>query len=924
MKKLIFAILLLLTATTTMVVVNADTVATKLIVHYFRYEGDYTGWDAWIWDEKGATDEDTLDILFDQTDAWGAYFELDLDATTGYDNATQVGIILRKGSWDIREFSYDRYIDLTTADVNAQGEIHAYLVQGDEQIGTTDADLLNNIPDKRNRILYAGFNDNLDVTVSLTTPATSYVVNESGNQVISSSSANKDFTISMSGVDIAKTYTITAVFADVTRTITISKEKVYDTDAFQNAYTYTGELGVIYSKQSTTFRLWAPLSDNVAVNIYEYNNAHYDNDGTYRATADLPLSTTNLTQIENGAWEITLNGDFAGKYYTFDVTNDGATNEVVDPYAYSTGVNGERGMIVDFDATDPINWVENYRPNTILNMTDYTVYELHVRDLTTHSSWDGNDAYRGKFLGLSESGTTYTEGDVTVTTGLDHIDELGVNAVQLLPIFDFGYVDETRVDDPNYDAFNWGYMPINFNTLEGSYSTNPYDGYSRITEFKTAVQAFHDDDIRVIMDVVYNHTGLSGDSNFNLILPGYYHRMNSDGSFSNGSGTGNETASERPMMRKLMVDSTTFLATEYNLSGFRFDLMALHDVQTMDAIRAAMNEIDPTIVLYGEPWTGGTSPLASNLAAGRDNIQNLDGVGTFSDTTRNGIKGSVFQAAEGGWIQAQSTTDISYLKSEVEYGISGGTSWSQGTAWHLDPNKIVNYVSAHDNHTLYDKLKLSGISRTQIPYLQQQANAIVLTSQGIPFLHAGVEIMRTKQNDDNSYQSGDAINQLDWSRKIDYLNVFNYYKGMIELRSIYENFRMGSADEIAANLTFYQTDDYTIAFKITGQRATVIVISVSYAPEGFSSVELGDTQTYHVLSTHDNVDLTGFDKITSGTAYVPSNTTMVLTNTVLTEPININPEPEQSNNIWLFIGIGAVAVAAAAVVSVIILKKKSA
>ncbi len=924
MKKFVFLSLFLLTFVFTATLVNADTVASKLIVHYYRYDGNYTGWNAWVWDEKGATDEDSTEYDFDQTDLWGAYFELPLSAETGYDDANQVGIII-KVDWNNREFSFDRYIDLTTADVNAEGEIHAYLVQGDENIGTTAADLENHVPDKRSRVLIASFDDSLNLNLSLTNAAQSIKVYESGIEIASSTSDSTSLTIPLSNIDITKSYTVTVVFSNVTRNVAISKENVYDTDEFINAFTYTGELGAIYSKTGTTFRLWAPLSEAVEVVLYDRNNAHYDNDGVFQETADTPIRTEAMTQIENGAWEVTLSGDFASKYYTFKVTNDGVTSEVVDPYAYSTGVNGERGMVVDFDATNPINWRGNYRPNTIVNMTDYVVYELHVRDLTTHETWTGNDDYRGKFLGLSESGTTYTEGDVTVTTGLDHIDELGVNAVQLLPIFDFGYVDETRVGETGYDAFNWGYMPINFNTLEGSYSTNPYNGNTRITEFKTAVQAFHDDNIRVIMDVVYNHTGLSGDSNFNLILPGYYHRMTADGSFSNGSGTGNETASERPMMRKLMVDSTVFWATEYNLSGFRFDLMALHDVDTMNAIRVALNEIDPTIVLYGEPWTGGDTPLAASKSAGKDNIKDLDTIGAFSDTTRNGIKGSVFNANEGGWIQSPSDMDLSYLKSEVEYGIVGGIDYPGNddvTAWHLSPNRIVNYVSAHDNHTLYDKLKLSGISRKLIPYVQQQANAIVLTSQGIPFLHAGVEFLRTKQNDENSYQSGDAINQLDWSRKIDYIDVFNYYKGMIALRSIYPNFRMTDNQDILDDITFYDTDDYTIAYKIKGEAADIIVVHVANHPDGFASITVGDDKTYYVLSNHYFVDLDGTESLTE-TIFVPSNTTMILTTRVL-EPVIIEPDdPDASNPIVLIASISGSILVLAGVVSFIILKKKT-
>lgn len=924
MKKYILIVLLLLTTAFSTIVIKANDIADTLIIHYYRYDGDYTNWNAYLWNEKGASDEATDNLHnFDSTDAWGSYVSVELNEANNLDDATEIGIILRVGQWEQREFSYDRYIDLETAEVNSSGEIHAYLVQDDENIGTSQADLNNFTPDKRNRVLTATFDESLDIDVTLTSTALNYTVYESDTEMVNAIPTGTSFSVPMTGVDITKTYTVEVEFSDVTRTVFVSKENIYDTDSFINAYTYEGELGAIYSEDATTFRLWAPLSEAVSVNIYNQNHSNYDNDGNYIETPDTAIQTESLTQIENGSWEIVLNGDFSSKYYTFDVTNDGVTNEVVDPYAYSTGVNGQRGMIVDFDATDPINWVEDYRPNTILNMTDYTVYELHVRDLTTHDTWEGNDDYRGTFLGLSEKETTYTEGDTTVTTGLDHIVELGVNAVQLLPIFDFGVVDETRMDDPTYDAFNWGYMPLHFNTLEGSYSTNPYNGNTRITEFKTAVQAFHDEDIRVIMDVVYNHTGLSGDSNFNLILPGYYHRMTSTGGFSNGSGTGNETASERSMMRKFMVDSVTFLATEYNLSGFRFDLMALHDVETMNAIRAAVNEIDPTIVLYGEPWNGGTTPLSDEDAAGKSNIVNLDDVGAFSDTTRNGIKGSVFNADEGGWLQSQDTTDMSTFKDMVNYGITGGLDWDgvNVDAWHQDPEKIVNYVTAHDNHTLYDKLKLSGVSRSTIPYVQQEANAIVLTSQGIPFLHAGVEFLRTKNNDENSYESGDEVNQLNWSRKIDYLETFNYYKGMIALRNIYENFRMAEADDIYENLTFYDTDDYTIAYKITGERADVIVIHVAEHPDGFAGLTLDD-ETYYMLSDHYAVDLTGRETIT-GEVYVPSYTTTILTTNVLETPIEIPGQtPESNNPIGLFIGIGSGLLIIAGVVSFIIIRKR--
>ncbi len=311
-------------------------------------------------------------------------------------------------------------------------------------------------------------------------------------------------------------------------------------------------------------------------------------------------------------------------------------------------------------------------------------------------------------------------------------------------------------------------MPYHFNTLEGSYATNPFDGATRINEFKEVVMALHEKDIRVIMDVVYNHTGESATSNFHKIVPGYYHRLTQEGGFSNGSGTGNETASERAMMRKFMVDSVEFWATEYNLSGFRFDLMALHDYETMNEIQSMLSEIDPTIVVYGEPWNGGSTPLSSSIDAGKSNIQNMNLVGAFNDITRDAVKGSVFIANESGWVQGNVSA---YNYDGIKYGIVGGIDYpgiNQFEAWHLNPNQTINYVSAHDNNTLYDKLKLTRVSSSLIDSIQIQSNAIILTSQGIPFLHAGVEIMRSKPNgtggyDHNSYESPDSVNQLRWT-----------------------------------------------------------------------------------------------------------------------------------------------------------------
>jgi pullulanase len=483
-------------------------------------------------------------------------------------------------------------------------------------------------------------------------------------------------------------------------------------------------------------------------------------------------------------------------------------------------------MVVDFTKVNPEGFKYNTRPNNITNATDAIIYELQVRDLSIHESWNGPDEYRGKFLGLTVEGTKYNG----VTTGLDHIKELGVTHVQLLPFFDFGVVDETKLNDKNYNSFNWGYMPLNFNVPEGSFSTDPYDGAKRIIELKQVVNSFTKNNIGLIMDVVYNHTGPSGDSNFNLIIPGYYHRMNDNGDFSNGSGTGNETASERYMMRKFMVDSTVFWATEYNLSGYRFDLMALHDVETMNQITTALKAIDKNILIYGEPWNGGETPLDTTKAADKVNLKDMPNVGAFNDELRDAIKGSVFTASEGGYIQGATNEAI---LNKLKYGIAGGIDYpglnldsiSYKKVWHTEPTKTINYVSAHDNNTLWDKLKLSTsfAQRNLVTAMHKQANAIVLTSQGVPFLHAGVEFMRTKPKyeggyDENSYESPDFTNQLRWDLKAkeENMKVFEYYKDLIALRKNHPAFRMATSDEVIDNLSFIdQGSDKVLMYRLS-------------------------------------------------------------------------------------------------------------
>lgn len=871
---------------------HAKNQANTLIIHYYRYDNNYQDFNVWLWqNEPIGLDGIQFNFSNDNVDDYGAWLEVDLKKD--FPNTTRFGIIIKKGGWNgYQEPFGDRYFELNKMEIK-NNKVHAYLVEQDKQIGLSESDLLNNIPNYNPRILTAFFDKDLNIISTFTETNVQYEIFEISNKIeyLITSGTLKVTSLKFkipNQINLLNSYKIVAKFSDgTTSSKNISIQNLYDTKAFEDAFTYEDELGAIYSKSKTIFRLWAPISESVSLNLYQQGHPNYDNLGNPKNEI-LPYLTKDMIKIENGVWQITIDEDLANTYYTFTVNNYGIENEVTDPYSYSTGANGLRSMVIDFNETNPIDWKYNSRPDTIKQLTDYIIYELHVRDLTTHSSWNGKNEHRGKFLGFTDTNTTYTKDNVTVTTGIDHIEELGVNAVQLLPIFDFGYIDEVEMaNNPNYqNTFNWGYMPHHFNTLEGSYSTNPFDGKNRVNEFKQLVQALHDKNIRVIMDVVYNHTGESESSNFNKIIPGYFHRMNQEGSFINGSGTGNETASERLMVRKFMLDSIKFLATEYNLSGFRFDLMALHDVETMQMIEEMLHEIDPSIAVYGEPWHAGNAGILDQDSAGKQNIKNFNNVGAFNDVLRDAVKGSVFIESEGGFIQGYKPSE---QLEKIKYGIVGGIDHKQVNIekWHLSPLRTINYVSAHDNNTLYDKLRLTGISGSKVENLQIQANAIVLTSQGIPFLHAGVEFLRSKPKegggyDENSYESSDTVNQLRYDRKVTYNNVFEYYKTLIQIRKHYPQFKMTTSNDINNYLNFIETNVNTIAFEISNPNMSSMIVIHSGNVTGLSSVNLPANKTYKLLTSFGQANILGLS-IVSNTAHIPPNTTAIL---VENNPIN--------------------------------------
>ncbi|MFT8350480.1 type I pullulanase [Clostridium saccharoperbutylacetonicum] len=565
---------------------------------------------------------------------------------------------------------------------------------------------------------------------------------------------------------------------------------------------YGGKLGAEYSKEMTRFVIWAPNANNVRLILFGKNGMNYTN---------APEEILDMNRSEKGTWSIGVKRDLKGEFYNYLVTNSGNESEVTDPYAKAVGVNGNRGMVVDLKETNPIDFDEDKRPE-LSSPTGSIIYELHVRDFSINENFGVKDEEKGKFPAFCEHGTTIP-GQYT-KTGVDYLKDLGVTHVHLLPAFDYITVDESKPDVPQY---NWGYDPQNYFVPEGSYSTDPFSGDKRIIEFKEMVKTLHKSGIRVVMDMVYNHTYKSHDSNLNLAVPNYYYRQDSYGNFSNGSGCGNELASERYMVRKLIVDSILYWAKEYHIDGFRFDLMGLHDIETIRMIRNELDKIDPSILIYGEGWTGGWTPLRGEDSAVKQNIVKFEDmqIAAFSDDTRDSVKGHVFNINERGYVNGRPG-----LEESIKFCIVGATGqvginydrviYSRW-AWANEPYQCINYISAHDNYTLWDKLYManSDSSLNKRINMNKLAAAIILTSQGIPFFQAGEEFLRSKKNDDggfnhDSYNAPDRVNNLEWSRVEEYKEVVNYYRGLIKLRKKYKAFRMNTREEIRKNLSFLE------------------------------------------------------------------------------------------------------------------------
>jgi len=553
---------------------------------------------------------------------------------------------------------------------------------------------------------------------------------------------------------------------------------------------YNGnDLGLSYSSSSSSFRIWSPTAETVELLFYK--------DGEESPA----FRTINMEKSKEGTWFAQVSEDLKGVFYCFRAKFNGKwNNPVPDPYAKAVGVNGKRAMVFDFKNTNPTGWNNDKINQSPIQPTDAIIYELHIRDASIATN--SGITHKGKYLGLAETGTKSPEGELT---GLSHIKELGVTHVHLLPFFDYNSVDERKGNEAQY---NWGYDPLNYNAPEGSYSTDPYNPLIRIRELKQMIMAFHNQGIHVVFDAVYNHTGLTENSNFNELVPGYYYRHKADGSFSDATACGNETASEKPMMRKFMIESLKYWAKEYHIDGFRFDLMGVHDIETMNLISKELHEINPGILLYGEGWTAGSSPLPDSVRALKQNAWELDRIAVFSDDIRDGIKGSVFEIKDRGF-----ATGKPGLEETVKFGIAASLPHPQvdyslvnysKKPYAAEPGQVVTYTECHDNNTLWDKIELScpDASIEDREKMHKLALTIVLTSQGIPFLHAGTEFFRTKSGVENSYKSPDSINEINWSEKSKHKDFFHYIQQLISLRKAHPALRMADAKMVADKIRF--------------------------------------------------------------------------------------------------------------------------
>ena len=812
-------------------------------IHYVRKDQRYTSWNLWLWEVGG----DGADYSFTGLDSYGAVARYTFEEFSKTSINNGIGFIVKEAkTWAegaSKDVDSDRFMDFSNLTRDEYGYYNIYLKQEDKGVYVDDKgqllDVIQYFDIAYNKVTgyLIWFQTNNEYEEFVIKLGDQVIVSsdnlENNENVIVKTNKKVEYKLGNELPSIMDDYVLSVKFKESQNTYEkiANKGVLYKMDEFAEKYTYKGELGAIYTKENTTFRVWSPISTNIKLRVYETGTPKViklnGQDVTFPSGSN-DYQEYDLEPIENGAWEVVVNGDLGGKYYTFVVTNSKFKDaEIVDPYAKSTGINGLRGMIVDFSKTNPEGW-DDVKLNG-KKQQELVVYETHIADLTSSSTWNGTKEYAKNYKGFYEEGTSYKG----VTTGFDHVKELGVNAVQIIPIYD-------QANDERQDSIR-------------------EDGTNR--EFKELVKAYSNAGMNIIMDVVYNHVAGLEKSNFDVLMPNYYFRYVS-GNPSNGSGCGNETASELSMFRKFMIDSTEFWAKEYKLGGFRFDLMGLHDVETMNQLVANLHEkVDETITVYGEPWAGGTSALYSpHVSAVQANMNQYKGFGCFNDKMRDAlIKGGLNGPATQGWVTnntKKNTTDI----GDIEAGIKGQVLKTNSV---LEPEKCINYVTCHDNYTLYDRIVASGTTdEATVKKMAMLSNAIVLTSQGTAFLLAGEEFLRTKQGNENSYNASYEVNELNYELKVQHQDLFENYKSLIKLNTTTKLFNKNSEGCQLINVTVNE-DANVIVYDVIDEstnREYRIVHSNGFVGTNPKTVDLAG-YTLYLDTLNSNIELTNATNI---------------------------------------------------------------
>ncbi|MFP4461525.1 MAG: type I pullulanase [Thermotogota bacterium] len=797
MKKLMLTMILML------FMLSMLAASTDMVIHYHRYDGNYEGWDLWLWGPglNGSAYE------FDSEDDYGKVAHC-----TIHEDLDEVGFLVRLGNWAAKDVAQDRYV--TTDDEVTE----IWLLQGVKEIFFEE-------PDTSPRIFFAGAIDDTRIRAFATNPfdtnawegTVKLTVNgvEKSIKTVQKVDPTDISITNFFEIQLEEPLTLGEISSDVFINLQgYAPQRVIMMGILDKHYSEK-HLGMIYSQERTTFRVWSPPSTSVKLLLYE------------DPESETPIEVVEMTVDESGVWETTMMGDLRGHYYLYEYTHYGQTVQGVDPYSLSTYANGTKSAVIDLEKTNPNGWhADTYK--TMEAPEDAILYEIHVADMTGGEDSGVSPALKNTYKGLFERGTRTAEG---IKTGFDHILDLGITHVHILPIYDFYTGDELNKDFEDY--YNWGYDPYLFTVPEGRYASDPRNPMARISEVKQMVKSFHENDMGVIMDMVFPHTyGLDELSPFDTAVPYYYYKISKTGDFINESGCGNTIASHRPMMRSYIVDTLTYWVKEYHIDGFRFDQMGFIDVQTLKEAAESIYNINPSALLYGEGWG---DPLAADYWMTPDEgkyyaqisrmVQSAvsgTSIGTFNDDIRDGIRGSVFETSQKGFV-----LDSFPKFKDIQRGIVGGVQYSDKLFWLLDdPQQSINYAACHDNHTLWDKNSMAAAvdsrfqwSTKMLKDAQKLAGAILLTSQGVPFLHAGQEFCRTKGNDGNSYNSPISVNALDYERKAEFMDVYNYYKGLIELRKEHPAFRMRTQEQIqeAIEILSYK-NKRVVPFSIDGTK----------------------------------------------------------------------------------------------------------